>query len=198
MMNRLVWQQAGRGSDQRGVTLLELVIAVSIFALAVGSIFSLISVGGRSIRVTNDFMQSQAQVRSAIDSLVDEMRWAQRLTAASSTSVTVFVPQHTPFSATSPYTVTFSYDAATRTVTRQVDPDADGPAAAGAAEPVAYGVMMPDGTGGLSFEYFDNTGASLGASPSDLTVISRVRVTVTTTRDRVSRTIASDVALRGL
>lgn len=171
---------------------------MSIFALGVGSIFSLVNVGGRSIRVTNDFMQSQAQVRSAIDNLVDEIRWAQRITAASATSVTVFVPQHTPFSATSPYTATFAYDAATRTVTRQVDPDADGPALPAAAEPVAYGVVMANGTDGLSLEYFDNTGTSLGSSPSDLTVISRVRVTVTTTRDRVSRTMATDVALRGL
>lgn len=190
--------EAARACDQRGVTLLELVIAMGIFALVVGSMFSLVNVGGRSIRVTNDFMQSQAQVRSAIDSLVDEMRWAQSITAASATSVTVFVPQHTPFSATSPYTVTFAYDAVTRTVTRQVDPDAGGPAAPGATEPVAYGVVMPNGTDGLSLEYFDNTGTSLGSSPGDLTIISRVRVTVTTTRDRVSRTIASDVALRGL
>jgi hypothetical protein len=169
--------------------MLELIIALSIFVLVVGSIYALVSTGGRSIRVTNDFLQTQAQVRSAIDSLVDEVRWAQSVTAAGPTSVTVLVPQATPFSAASPYTATFAHDAAARTVTRQVDP--------GAAEPLAYGVVGLDGTGGFALEYFDAAGASLGSLPADLASVARVRVTVTTTRDRVSRTFASDVALRG-
>jgi prepilin-type N-terminal cleavage/methylation domain-containing protein len=197
-MSSLGGRRVARAGDQRGVTLLELVIAMSIFALVVGGIFSMVNAGGRAIQVTNNFMQSQAQVRAAIDSVVDELRWAQRVTAAGPASVTVFVPQHTPFSATSPYTVTFAYDAATGTVIRQVDPDADGPAGPGEPEPVAYGAVLPDGAGGLSIEYFDSTGTSLGSSPSNLDAIRRVRVTVTTTRDRVSRTMASDVALRGL
>jgi hypothetical protein len=58
-------------------------------------------------------------------------------------------------------------------------------------------VVKLDGTDGLVFEYFDGMGTSLGASPADLASVVRVRMTVTTTRDRTSRTIASDVALRG-
>jgi prepilin-type N-terminal cleavage/methylation domain-containing protein len=190
-------RRAAGARGQRGVTVLELVVAMGIFALVASSIYSLINVGGRSITTTNDLMQSQAQVRAAIDNLVDEMRWAQSVTAAGPTSVTVLVPQATPFSPTSPYSVTFAYDSAADTVTRQVDPDAGGPQVAGAAEPLAYGVVKLDGTDGLAFEYFDGMGTSLGASPADLASVVRVRMTVTTTRDRMSRTIASDVALRG-
>lgn len=182
---------------QRGVTTLELVIAMSIFTLVVGGIYSLLNTAGRSARVTNDFLQVQAQMRSAIDNLVDEMRWAHSVVAAGTTSVTVLVPQATPFSASSPYTATFAYNAGAQTVTRQVDPDAAGPLPPEAAEPVAYGVVRPDGSAGLRFEYFDATGVSLGSSPADLAAIARVRVSVNTTRDLVSRASVGDVALRG-
>lgn len=197
MISRPLACAAVSARAQRGVTTLELVIAMSIFALVVGSIYSILNTAGSSTRVTNDFLQVQAQMRSAIDNLVDEMRWAHSVVAAGTTSVTVLVPQATPFSASSPYTATFAYDAGAQTVTRQVDPDAGGPTAPDAAEPVAYGVVRRDGSAGLRFEYFDATGVSLGSSPADLTGIARVRVSVTTTRDLVSRTAVGDVALRG-
>jgi hypothetical protein len=146
--------------------------------------------------VTNDFMQTQAQVRAALDNVVDEIRWAQSVTAASATSVTLLVPQTTPFAAPGPYTVTFAYDAAADTVTRQVDPDAGGPLPVGAAEPLAYAVVREDGSNGLAFEYFDAAGTSLGTAPADLTAVARVRLTVTTTSKQISRTFAGDTALR--
>jgi prepilin-type N-terminal cleavage/methylation domain-containing protein len=197
MTTRHASRRLAGARGQRGVTVLELIVAMSMFALVASGIYSLVNVGGRSITTTNDLLQSQAQVRAAIDNLVDEMRWAQSVTAAGPTSVTVLVPQSTPFSPTSPYTATFAYDAATDTLIRQVDPDAAGPQAPGASEPIAFGVVQLNGSDGLSFEYYDGTGVSLGSTPADLASVVRVRMTVTTTRDRTSRTIASDVALRG-
>lgn len=185
-----------RRPDERGVTLLELVVAMALFGLVVGAIYGMIATGARSARVTNDMVQTQAQVRAALDNLVDETRWAQAVTVASATSVTLLVPQATPFAAGSPYTVTFAYDAANRALTRQVDIDAGGPALPGPVVPVAYRVAQPDGSDGLAFEYFDAGGTSLGSSPADLASIARVRITVTTTWERFSRTFAGDAALR--
>jgi prepilin-type N-terminal cleavage/methylation domain-containing protein len=187
-------RRARRG--ERGVTVLELVIAMALLAIVVGSIYSLIATGARSARVANDMVQTQSQVRAALDNLVDEARWAQAVVVASSTSMTLLVPQATPFAAGSPYTVAFAYDAVNRTVTRQVDVDASGPSPPGPAEPVAYRVVGGDGSDGFALEYFDAAGASLGSAPSDLAAIARVRITVTTTWDRFSRTFAGDAALR--
>jgi hypothetical protein len=183
-------------SSSRGVTLVELVIAMSLLALAVGAIFGLISIGARSARITNDIVQTQAQVRAGLDNVVDEIRWAQSVTAAGPTSVTLLVPSETPFSVGSPYAVTFAYDPGAQVLTRQEDPDAGGPAAPGAAEPIAYSVVRPDGSAGVTFEYFDAAGTALGSAPADLAGIARVRITIVTTRDRASRIFSGDSALR--
>ena len=178
------------------MTLIELVIALSLLALALSGIYAFVVTGAQSARLTNDFVQTQAQVRAALDSIVDESRWAQSVMAASATAVTLLVPQDTPFSAGSPYTVTFAYAAAADTVTRQEDPDAGGPQPAGQAEALAFSIVREDGTDGLAFEYFAADGTALGSAPADLSLIARVRLTVTTTRDQVSRTFAGDAALR--
>ncbi len=182
--------------DIRGSTLVELVMALSLFAMAVGGIYAFVATGGKSARVTNDFLQTQAQLRAALDNVVDEIRWAQNVTAASGSSVTLFIPQNTPFSAASPYTVTFAHDAVNRTMTRQVDPDAGGPMPPGLAEPLAYSAVQEDGSPGLVLEYFDAAGNSLGAVPADVNAVARVRLTVTTTSNDISRVFTSDAALR--
>ncbi|HEV8340370.1 MAG TPA: hypothetical protein VGR25_12055 [bacterium] len=185
-----------RGRRDRGSTFVELVMALSLLGLAAGSIYAFISTGGKSARLTNNFVQSQSQVRAGLDNVIDEIRWAQNVTAANGISVTLLIPQSTPFSAASPYTVTFAYDAAADTLTRQVDPDGAGPAAAGPADPVAFGVVQGNGADGAAFEYFDAAGTALGATPGDLTAIARVRLTITTTSDQISRVFAGDAALR--
>ncbi len=183
--------------DERGVTLLELLIALGLLAVALASVYGYAATGGRSAKVTNDLLQTQNQVRAALDNLVDEIRWAQSVPAASALSVTLFVPQNTPFSAASPYTVTFAYDAAADTVTRQEDPDAGGPLLPGPAEALAYSVVQRNGSDGFALEYYDAAGTSLGSAPADLSAVVRVRLTVTTTRDGISRTFAGDTTLRG-
>ncbi len=182
--------------DARGTTILEMVLALSLLVLALGGIYAFVVTGGKSARLTNNFLQTQAQLRAALDNVIDEIRWAQSVTGASGSSVTLLIPQNTPFSASSPYTVTFAYDAAADTVTRQVDPDASGPLAAGAPVPLAYTVVAENGSNGLAFEYFDAAGTSLGATPADLSAVARVRLTVITTRDEISRVFTGDAALR--
>ncbi len=180
----------------RGVTLVELVVALGLLVLVLGSIYGFVATGNRSARTANAFLQAQAQLRAVLDNVTDEARWAQAVLAASATSVTLLVPQQTPFSTGSPYTVTFAYDATNRALTRQEDPDAGGPQPPGPAQPIAFDVVRNDGSGGLAFEYFDAGGTSLGTAPTDLASIARIRITVTTTRDGTSRTFTGDVALR--
>lgn len=171
-------------------------MALSLLSLVVGGIYGFVVTGSKSAVVTNSFLQSQAQLRAGLDNVVNEIRWAQSVTAANASTVTLFIPQSTPFSAASPYTVTFAYDAGADTVTRQVDPDAGGPGLPGAALPLAYSVVRADGSNGFVLEYFDAAGISLGATPAVLAAIARVRLTVTVTRNDITRVFAGDAALR--
>ena len=171
----------------QGFSLVELVMALALLALALGGIYAFVVAGGRSARVTNDFLQAQAQVRAAIDNVVAEARWAQAVTAAGPTAVSLLVPEDTPFSP-GPYTVTFSYDPDRHTLERRIGTSP--------AEPVAYNILREDGGAGLVFEYFTAGGSPLGSTPSDLAAVARVRVTVVTTVGGVSRTFAADAALR--
>jgi hypothetical protein len=82
-------------------------------------------------------------------------------------------------------------------MTRQVDPDATGPAESGPAVPIAYLVVQRDAAAGVSFEYFNRLSAPLGIPPADLTAVARVRIVVSTTRNGIGRRMAGDVALRG-
>jgi len=182
---------------EQGFTLLELLIGLALVALVIGVVGALLVTGARAARNTNSFLQTQAQVRAGLDNMVEEVRWAQDVTAAAAQSVTLFVPQSTPFSANSPYTVTFAYNATDDTITRQEDPDAGGPQPPGSPTPIAYLVVDPGGGAGLSMEYFDNTGASLTSTPADPNLVARVRIFITTTKDGFSRTFAGDAALRG-
>lgn len=172
-------------------------MALVLLAVVTTGIYGIVASFANSVRTTNAFLLTQAQVRAALDQVVDEARWAARVIAAHRTCVTLAVPEDTPFSASGPYSVTFAYDAQRGAVVRQesTNPNASGCPLSGNAEVLAYFVVRPDGSDGLRFEYFDAVGNSLGDSPA-LASIARIRVTVTTTRDGVSRTFAGDVALR--
>jgi Tfp pilus assembly protein PilW len=176
--------------DAAGVTLIEFIVMLAVLGIVISGIYGFVVNGAASAAKTNDFLRSQAQVRAALDNIIDESRWAQGVTAASSTSVTLAIPQNTPFSASSPYSVTFAYNAAQQVVTRQQD--------TGPAVPLAYLVAGPGASTGLTLIYFDGGNNSLGSSPSagQLSTIARLRAVVSTTSGRVTRYLAGDAALR--
>ena len=176
--------------DARGVTLLEFVVMLALLGVVIGGIYQFVIWGAKSAGATNDFMQTQAQIRSALDNIADETRWGQSVTAAGPTTVTLSIPQSTPFSSLGSYSVTFAYDSVNHTVTRQQN--------SGAAVPLAYLVAGSGGSTGLTFTYFDSSNTSFGSSPTlaQLPTIARLRITVATTSGAVTRNLASDVALR--
>jgi Tfp pilus assembly protein PilW len=177
---------------EHGVTLIEFVIMLAVLGLVLGGIYQFVVNGAITASKTNDFLQAQSQVRSALDNIVDESRWAQSVTAANATSVTVSIPQSTPFNA-GPYSVAFAYDSTNRAVTRQVTLPTAGPVVA-----LAYLVVGPGASTGLTFTYFDNGNNSLGSTPTgaQLPTIARIRATVATTSGTVTRYLAGDAALR--
>jgi len=177
-------------SQEAGATLIEFVVMLAVLAIVIGGIYEFVVNGAVSAAKTNDFIQAQGQIRAALDNIIDESRWAQSVTAGGPTSVTLSIPQNTPFSATSPYSVTFAYDAVNHVVTRTQD---NNPAAT-----LAYLVVGAGGSTGLTFTYFDSGNTSLGSSPTagQLSSIARLRATVATTSGKVTRSLAGDAALR--
>lgn len=183
---------------QAGLTLLELLLALTLLVLVTVGIYGLIGTGAMAARDTGATLRTQAQVRAALDGIVDEARWAARVWDApppTPTSVALCVPQ-SPLSPT-PYFVAFAYDASSRRITRAADPDAAGPAPFGAPEPLA---MLPrEGPPPVfEFQYF----TKLGEPAPDPISVARIRIRIrmaVQNRLRVpatERELIGDVALR--
>ncbi len=187
-MSRHPWSLMRTARNSRGLTVIELLVGLSLLIVVLGATYEFLMTGQRAALTTRDSFMAQSQLRAALDTMTDEIRWADLVTAASGTSVTVRIPQNTPFSVSSPYLVTFAYDAGARTVTRQQD--------LGASQPVAYNIVKPDSSAGLSIDYYNASSGSLGQTPAVLTEIARIRLTVIATTNRTSRTFVGDAALR--
>ncbi len=179
--------------DTKGVTLIEFVMMLAVLGIVIGGIYQFVVNGAVSASKTNDFLQTQSQIRSALDNVVDETRWGQAVNAGTATSMTVQIPQGTPYCTAGAYTVTFAYDAINKRITRQ----ASAPCAT-AAVALAYLVGGPGSSTGLTFTYSDggNTWSTSTPSAAQLPNIMRVRAVVATTSGTVTRYLASDVALR--
>ncbi len=179
--------------DTKGVTLLEFLVVLAILATVIGGIYRFVVSGAISASKTNDFLQTQSQIRSALDNIVDETRWGQSITAGTATSMTVQIPQGTPYYPAASYTVTFAYDSTNNAITRQQCT----PGCA-AAVPLAHLVAGPGNSTGLTFTYYGGGSTSFGSTPlsEQLPNIARIRAVVSTTSGSVTRYLAGDAALR--
>ncbi len=181
--------------DTRGVTLIEFLMMLAILGLVIGGIYAFVVNGAISASKTNDFLQTQSQIRSALDNIVDESRWGQNVTAATATSATIQMPGTTPYCGGGAYTVTFAYDNANKTITRTASAPCNNP---GTAVPLANLVVGAGGATGLTFSYFDGGNNAFGSTPTaaQILVIARIRAVVATTSGTVTRYLAGDAALR--
>src|SRR3972149_6098473 len=59
-----------------GLTILELLIALTLLAVVVGGLYRFVATGSQSARLTNSFLQIQAQARAALGNAVDPARRA--------------------------------------------------------------------------------------------------------------------------
>jgi hypothetical protein len=181
--------------DTQGVTVIEFLVMLAILGIVIGGIYEFVVNGAISASKTNDFLQTQSQIRSALDNIVDESRWGQNVTAATATSVTIQMPGNTQYCSGGAYTVTFAYDSTTRQITRNASAPCPN---AGTAVTLAYLVVGAGGTTGLTFMYYDGGNTSFGSSPAgaQLPNIARIRAVVATTSGTVTRYLAGDAALR--
>src|SRR5437660_3083497 len=86
-------------SQEAGVTLIEFVVMLAVLAIVIGGIYEFVVNGAVSAAKTNDFVQSQGQIRAALDNIIDASRWAQSDTEAGPASITPSIHQYTTRSA---------------------------------------------------------------------------------------------------
>ena len=101
----------------RGITLVELMVAMSLSLLVLGGVLGTVLFTSRTaIRISNYSTMEQQTTRS-LELLARELRMAQSITSSGNpiTQITLTIPDPTSGS----YTVVYTYSSATRAITRQ-------------------------------------------------------------------------------
>jgi prepilin-type N-terminal cleavage/methylation domain-containing protein len=156
--------------NQRGVTLIELMVALIVCAFVVGGIYRLFVAQTRAYTVQDQVVEIQQNIRSAMDTMVRDIR----LTGFDSDDVNSKIVVNTPFvlgasamtvnyeyDNTTRNTVTYSRDAATARLLRQLTTvKDDGTTVVGAQE------VLLDNVDNLLFTY--GVDGNLDGSMDDL------------------------------
>ncbi len=197
-----------------GVTLIELIIALSILALATGAILGVVGIANRSSMLAQQFQNLQHNARTAVDRIVEEVRWggAPRNTRGGfleigPTAFAVTVPADPeypdcarpcrPYPETHPgraYAVRYAFHPETQTIRRQTDANGrfeDQGWALGGWEP-KDGVIIADHVSRVTFGYFDRNGTLTDAPAQAYRLSMRIEVRL----GRYSRVLVSDAFLR--
>lgn len=197
-----------------GLTMIELVIALSIIGATVGAIFGIVGVAVRSTFMTMQLQDLQQNVRIAVDRIIEEVRWGGAPQASAGgfletgpSALAVTVPPDPeypacvrlcrPYPEQDPgraYAVRFVFDPKTRSIRRQVDATGrfqDHRWIPGAWEP-RNGLVIADHVSLLHFRYFDRDGDPTDSQYAALRVSMQIEVRL----GRHSRSLTADAFLR--
>ena len=96
---RTLWRQIvppDLGADPRGLTVLEIIVAMAILVVALVALYGLVSNAVRSFGVSEDFLDVQQNARVALEKFEEEARWTTGLVTAANynarTPVSSLVP----------------------------------------------------------------------------------------------------------
>lgn len=181
------------GRPEAGFTLVEVLVALAVFVIAIGGIYAVIVTQAQSSRITNNFIQVQENARYAMERIVEEARWGDAVLAATGgvlPSVTFDIPSSNPLMPGTAYTVTYGLSSK-GTIQRTVTPQGGAPATADLASYVT----------GLTLAFYDNatptpTSLDIVSNPGLAPQVYRVTIGVTVTVGSQSRIFTSDVYLR--
>ena len=98
----------------RGVTLVEMMVALAVFSIAAGGIYGLLATQAESSRLTENILQVQQNATYAMERVVEEARWADYVTATA-TSVELHVPTANPATPGTDYCVKYAFSGDTLT-----------------------------------------------------------------------------------
>lgn len=176
-------------SRDAGATLVEILVALAIAAVALVAIYGFVISTTRSFGLAEDIIEAQQTVRFIAERITEEARWGEevvadprcRPTLLCPDRVTLRIPAANPVRPGSPYEVTFGHDARARTVVRRQ----------GRTEQV-----VGDRVAALEFRYL-TADAQPAATPDAVARIALL-VTARPSPDEPGRTIQTDFLLRNL
>jgi prepilin-type N-terminal cleavage/methylation domain-containing protein len=168
----------------RGVTLIEMMVALAVFSITAGGIYDLLATQAQSSRLTNNFLQVQQNARYAMERFEEEAQWASGVSTASAgatPSVTLNIPSNNPVSPGTAYTVQYALTGS-NTITRAVN--------GGTASDVAANVTA------FNLTYYDNASPANTLAVANAANAYRITVSITATVGTQTRTFTSDVFFR--
>ncbi|MDI6772199.1 MAG: prepilin-type N-terminal cleavage/methylation domain-containing protein [bacterium] len=179
--------------DARGLSLLEILVALGVLVIALVAIYGLVVNAVRSFGMGEDFLDVQQNARVALDRLVAEARWARRLVAAATSQVDIEIGGDNPLHPGCTYTVRFGHSGAPSNTFDRTILTTSGtcPSLAG-AEPLAGHVSD------VRFSYCDASGAcGAGGSPAAVVrLAAEIEVTKATGARMRQRVVSGNVQLR--
>ncbi len=197
-----------------GLTLIELVVALAIFGVAVGAIFGIVGAAVRSTVMTMQLQDLQHNARIAVDRIIEEVRWGGAPQASTGgfleigpSALSVTIPPDPeypaclrlcrPYPEQDPgraYAVRFVFDSKTRSIRRQVDATGrflDHRWIPGVWEP-RNGQVIADHVSLLHFRYFNRDGDPTDSQDDAIRVSMRIEVGL----GRHHRALTADAFLR--
>ncbi|MGQ0548623.1 MAG: PulJ/GspJ family protein [Armatimonadota bacterium] len=111
-----------------GLTMLELMVALSLVALAATGLFGVARMTGRNVQITESRLEAQQGARRALERVIEELRWAEAVIPNAGCApaglcvdrVTVRVPAGNPYRRDEGYDVVFQHNLRQREIERRV------------------------------------------------------------------------------
>ena len=176
----------GRRLGDEGVTIIELVVALSLMSAVALGAWGLVRTAGRAVQIHGDRLDAQQGLRRAMERITEELRWAEAAMADTRCGptglcpdrVSVHIPGGNPYRQDQSYDVVFQHNPRQREVERRVGRGVNNLAA------------MVDG---VAVTYLD-TGGRPAVTPAAVT---RIRIALTARpRDGPPLVLESEVGLR--
>ena len=209
--------------DPKGLTVMEIIVALAIMAVALVAIWGLVGNAITSFGVGEDFLDVQQNARQALEKFGEETRWTTQLISDANffnrapaatlppactgdlcaESVNLEIPRGNPVVPECSYYVRFSRDPSTSTFTRQVKPDPGQGTPYGTAACVTATTTLANFVSGINMTYCNSAGTCVNQSTT-VTLAEVVRINADITVSKVSngrqqqRDVSSNVLLRNV
>lgn len=116
------------GAAKAGLTMLEVMVALSLAALAAAGLFGVARMTARNVQITEGRLEAQQGARRGLERVIEELRWAEAVIPDAACApaglcpdrVTVRVPPGNPYRRDQGYDVVFQHNPRQREIERRV------------------------------------------------------------------------------
>lgn len=187
-----------RGGRRRGFTLVEVLISASLASALMAGVLSTFLMMGRSGMNMQNYTELEVQGRKALEMFSREVRLAYAVSAFSSTSVTLAIPDSSTVRNQLSYFVTYAFNSGDKTFTRTGPPLTD-PTGTAATTVLITNVNQISGVNPFNYYRFVTTGGYQNGFTSNtavnVTEIKQIELNFVAQRSSQTVVTASDKVL---